>query len=117
MLCIEPASPMIAPPMAKMRTRTQSTFLPRVAATTSSSRIARTRRPNGERATSQRKPSVPSSSATDSASRKYWYCSGAMLSPNGRGMPARPSAPLVSQSSFSATSRSISPTPSVTMAK
>src|SRR2546430_8294173 len=63
---------MMPPPIAKIRTRTHSTFLPSVAATTSSSRTARISLPKGERATALRNHKVASSSTTASASRKYW---------------------------------------------
>ena len=89
-----PAVPANAPASAAAETLARSTFLPAAATAVSSSRIARSRRPNGARMISQ-KARHPSA---DAAVHNNTYCGLVSIGrPNtsGGGMPGRPLAPPV----------------------
>ena len=91
-----PAMPANAPANAAADTLARSTFLPAAATASSSSRIARSSRPNGARMISQKQPGSASSNPAQ-AQRHQLERALQLRMPNrsGGGMPGRPLAPPV----------------------
>ncbi len=91
---IPPAMPANAPANAAADTFARNTFLPAAATASSSSRIARSSRPNGARMISQKQPHASSNPHKHSAI-SWNVLLNSYPNTSGGGMPGRPLAPPV----------------------